>query len=689
MNQWRIFWLLALIQVYSSQLLSAADTQTKPIVQLNFPQSTTTPLTLHAVNNLFAGDTLRLEIQIGNSDSLVTDLFGLSFRLNYDSTKWLQAISNSEGKIVNSGEFWSQNAFIFSRQDTLLNQFQVAITQLAGMPGLTGTGRVAWLRFKINPQTPDSTVLNFGLNHIVAINSQKDTLQLVSNELKVTVFQHPVFNLKCQPRSLAINWGETARYQVLLDSVYFLREKVTLSGQVNPELLAEFNPRQIGKQDTAELQILTKPKAREQKDFKIIIQGQISQFSRADTLHLNVKPAPSFQIQVVPDTFVIFPGDSIKTFVFLDSVWNCLEKIQLTCENLPLDVGTGNFIPAAIYPDDSSSFIIRTYSNAPPGEYALKIIGQGNNLIDSTYLILKVILPANFRLVITPENQSIFAGQEAKYIVKLDSVVNLAGKVHLKIQNFPAESGDVLIQPDSITICDSATITIRTKPETPPGKRSIYIAGMASGIARTAFFSLEILPWPNFKLHVNPLIQSIAAGESTSFRIEIEQLHNFQDTVTLNYSLSNGMHIDAQIAFEKSSITPGQHTNLTINTTLQTKPDDYQILILAKTDALSHEQSVNLVVTAPPLTTEWILPNPFTPNQDGFNDQVHFNLHHIETDGTILIFNFRGQKVREMRNMPYWDGTDENGAALPMGIYFYLVKIQNELKARGSLTLVR
>ncbi len=689
MNQWRIFWLLALILVIFFLNPSYINARTPSISETSFSQSTIIPLTLRATQPLFAGDTLWLEIGIGNPDMPVTDLFGLSFRLNYDSAKWLPGIPNPEGKIVTRGEFWPQNAFIFSRHDTLLNQFQVAITQLAGMPGLTGSGSVAWLRFAIHPHTPDSTVLNFWLNHIVAINSQKDTLQLVSNELKVIIFRHPMFNLKCQPRNLSINWGESARYQVFLDSTRYLREKVKLSCLINPEFFTEFIPREISKNDTAELLIQTKPAIFREEDLEIVVQGHILQFFGTDTVRLQVTSPPFFRMRVTPDNFTVFAGDSASFLVYSDSVWDCKSKIHLSCPNFPAGIGSGYFNPDAIFPGDTSHFTIMTNLNAPPGEYVLKIIGQGNNFVDSTNFILKIVQQSNFSLVVTPPYQSILAGQTAEFVVKLDSVRNYTGSVHLQIGSFPSETGMTVILPDSIALNDSATITIGTKLSTPPEKYLIFISGMAGGLTKTTSFLLEILPRPDFMLQVHPLAQTIAAGESTSFQIEIAPLHNFQNAVTLSYSFSNGTNIAAQIAFTNPKILPGQSSNLTIVTTRQTRPADYRILIQAKADTLTHDQWVNLVITTPLLAAEWILPNPFTPNQDGFNDQVHFNLHHIESDGTILIFNFSGRKVREMRNVADWDGTDESGAALPMGIYFYMVKIQNEIKARGSLTLVR
>jgi hypothetical protein len=118
-------------------------------------------------------------------------------------------------------------------------------------------------------------------------------------------------------------------------------------------------------------------------------------------------------------------------------------------------------------------------------------------------------------------------------------------------------------------------------------------------MTKTAAFSLEILPVPDFILQVNPLAQTIAAGESTFFQIQIESLHHFQDSVALSYTMPGTKPIDLQIAFETQKILPGHQTNLSVISTLQTKPADYQIMILAKAATLSHEQAVTLVINTP------------------------------------------------------------------------------------------
>ncbi len=89
-------------------------------------------------------------------------------------------------------------------------------------------------------------------------------------------------------------------------------------------------------------------------------------------------------------------------------------------------------------------------------------------------------------------------------------------------------------------------------------------------------------------------------------------------------------------------------------------------------------------------TAGTVLPNPFTPNQDGFNDLVTFNVPGLLNGaGSISIYNQHGRRIREISDHNTWDGTNDDGDALPPGVYLYAVTINGKVKVSGTLTLIR
>ncbi|MBM3239451.1 hypothetical protein FJZ31_24425 [Candidatus Poribacteria bacterium] len=86
-------------------------------------------------------------------------------------------------------------------------------------------------------------------------------------------------------------------------------------------------------------------------------------------------------------------------------------------------------------------------------------------------------------------------------------------------------------------------------------------------------------------------------------------------------------------------------------------------------------------------------PNPFTPNGDGVNDFVRFYFENPQGVETIVrIYDLRGALVRELTNVVTtevtWDGKDEDGKLLELGLYIYQIKVGDNVKG-GTVVLAR
>jgi large repetitive protein len=88
--------------------------------------------------------------------------------------------------------------------------------------------------------------------------------------------------------------------------------------------------------------------------------------------------------------------------------------------------------------------------------------------------------------------------------------------------------------------------------------------------------------------------------------------------------------------------------------------------------------------------------NAFSPNGDGVNDVVRFDIEDILQGNTnkVYIFNRWGDLLREFTNYNnsdvVWDGTGLNGSPMPAGTYFYIIEIDAlDYKATGWIQLVR
>jgi len=96
----------------------------------------------------------------------------------------------------------------------------------------------------------------------------------------------------------------------------------------------------------------------------------------------------------------------------------------------------------------------------------------------------------------------------------------------------------------------------------------------------------------------------------------------------------------------------------------------------------------------------YVHPNPFTPNNDGYNDIVVFDYPFMfSEEAEIAIYNVRNievwhstfsplSDVREFSNRS-WDGRDEGGQPLPPGIYIYAVQVNGAVVCNGTIILAR
>lgn len=90
------------------------------------------------------------------------------------------------------------------------------------------------------------------------------------------------------------------------------------------------------------------------------------------------------------------------------------------------------------------------------------------------------------------------------------------------------------------------------------------------------------------------------------------------------------------------------------------------------------------------------IPNVFTPNDDGYNDQLEIENNGV-TEYDFTIYNRWGIIVHhDQTGEVFWDGRTPAGVELEAGTYFYILKVINEFsfnegdfEQKGTITLIR
>ena len=108
-------------------------------------------------------------------------------------------------------------------------------------------------------------------------------------------------------------------------------------------------------------------------------------------------------------------------------------------------------------------------------------------------------------------------------------------------------------------------------------------------------------------------------------------------------------------------------------------------------DTASYVAPYDPVPPGEPKIVFQVIPNPFTPNEDGFNDRAEFRQGDETPDyWVITIMDRTGRIVKTLAHGDYfWDGTDESGRLMRPGSYLFAVSEGDSLIHRGVVTLIR
>jgi gliding motility-associated-like protein len=116
-------------------------------------------------------------------------------------------------------------------------------------------------------------------------------------------------------------------------------------------------------------------------------------------------------------------------------------------------------------------------------------------------------------------------------------------------------------------------------------------------------------------------------------------------------------------------------------------PTQQTTYTLTATPAKGCQASAQVVVSVLKLP---IVPNAFTPNNDGVNDTWDIKYLNSYPDATVEVFNRYGAKVYSSNGYAIpWDGKFK-GANLPFGVYYYVINPKRGRTAMtGSLTIIK
>jgi hypothetical protein len=248
---------------------------------------------------------------------------------------------------------------------------------------------------------------------------------------------------------------------------------------------------------------------------------------------LVVAAAPDFTLAVSPPSLSLAPGSSSTVSVSATGINGFSGPIAVSA---PALAGV-TFTPGAftLTPGGTQTVAVQVAASASPGGLTATFTGTvtGFSGPRTASFLLTILAPPDFSLSVSPSLLTVAAGASGAVTVSATGLNGFSGSIAVTA---PALAG-VTFAPGSFTLTPggSQTVTVQVAASALPGDVMATFTGTAAAVPspRTAAFTLQVTPPPDFTLAVNPGALSLTEATSGSVTVSVTGLNGFSGTVTV------------------------------------------------------------------------------------------------------------------------------------------------------------
>lgn len=219
----------------------------------------------------------------------------------------------------------------------------------------------------------------------------------------------------------------------------------------------------------------------------------------------------------------------------------------------------------------------------------------------------------------------------------------------------------------------------------------------------TFVWSLSTADCPNYSFDTINITITGSAGD-LSLRNDLVTLPNTQDSILIEYLLNDDIDVNGNwdITIIEQPDT-GRIINEMDGSFTYVKAAGYSgfaevVYSVCNVDCMDQCDTalVRISIEADEIVIPTEVPNAITPNGDGLNDNLVFDILEIAPNeypnNELTVFNRWGNVVHKSK--PYlndWQGTGRNGKPLPHGTYYYILRldISEGMIIRGDVTILK
>jgi len=136
-------------------------------------------------------------------------------------------------------------------------------------------------------------------------------------------------------------------------------------------------------------------------------------------------------------------------------------------------------------------------------------------------------------------------------------------------------------------------------PNTPSTNCLVRVSNTVGGTPVDQSDAVFEITAPDFSIAATPDTQTVVAGDSTNYTVNLGALNGFSNPVTLSMNVI-GSSIGISSVFSTNPVTPPGSSTMKVRTTGDTAPATYKLIVTGTYNSLVHKDTVTLIVTPAP-----------------------------------------------------------------------------------------
>jgi hypothetical protein len=303
-------------------------------------------------------------------------------------------------------------------------------------------------------------------------------------------------------------------------------------------------------------------------------------------------------VSASPPTRSTVPGGTVTFTIYVTGTVPGNPNVKLWVTPMTMDLMglsfsfTVNDVPAPF----SSSMIVHVDPSKAPGSYTIPIRASPGPTMpgpDDKTTTATIIVGGgfDFNIALSPPSLSVVQGETAKFQILLTYSDPAYSGTTITIQVAglgPGMNYQLIPSPPGLSIMTSSS--------TPPGPYTIILQGSAMGVVHQTSAVLTVTekqPPFDFQIEASPGSQSVRAGQTTTFTVNVMLVSGTAKVVTLSLT---GNPVGSTFTFSPNSGNPGFSSSLRISTEASAPPGTYSLTITGQADGATHMATVQLIV---------------------------------------------------------------------------------------------